>query len=113
LERAGMVISGLSPDGRLVEMVELPSHPFFIGCQFHPEFKSRPSAPAPLFQAFVKAALENRAARGKDTAARPQQPSALRRQPDRARRGATTRRLTRGEFARAPPARTRSSGRRA
>jgi CTP synthase len=56
----GMVISGLSPDRRLVEMVELPSHPYFVGCQFHPEFKSRPQEPHPLFQAFVGAALRAR-----------------------------------------------------
>jgi len=57
LERHGMVLSGLSPDGRLVEMIELPQHPYFVGCQFHPEFKSRPSAPHPLFARFIKAAL--------------------------------------------------------
>ena len=43
----GMVISGVSPDGRLVEMIELPQHPYFVGCQFHPEFKSRPAGAAP------------------------------------------------------------------
>ena len=58
LERNGMVLSGLSPDGRLVEMIELPQHPYFVGCQFHPEFKSRPWAPHPLFARFVKAAAE-------------------------------------------------------
>ncbi len=57
LERHGMVLSGMSPDGRLVEMLELPNHPYFVGCQFHPEFKSRPSAPHPLFAKFVQAAL--------------------------------------------------------
>jgi len=51
-----MVLSGLSPDGRLVEMIELPQHPYFVACQFHPEFKSRPSAPHPLFARFVRAA---------------------------------------------------------
>ncbi|HLK93863.1 MAG TPA: CTP synthase [Polyangia bacterium] len=56
----GMLISGLSPDKRLVEMVELPKHPYFVGCQFHPEFKSRPQAPHPLFQSFVGAALRAR-----------------------------------------------------
>jgi CTP synthase len=61
LEKHGMVISGLSPDGRLVEMVELPQHPYFVACQFHPEFKSRPSAPHPLFARFIKAALEGQA----------------------------------------------------
>ena len=59
LEQAGMVISGLSPDGRLVEMIELPWHPYFVACQFHPEFKSRPGAPHPLFSRFVKAALDH------------------------------------------------------
>ena len=57
LEQHGLVASGLSPDGRLVEMIELPSHPFFVGCQFHPEFKSKPLKPHPLFQAFIAAAL--------------------------------------------------------
>ena len=59
LEAAGMVLSGLSPDGNLVEMVELSDHPYFLACQFHPEFKSRPTAPHPLFISFVKAALDN------------------------------------------------------
>ena len=58
LERHGLVISGQSPDGRLVETVELPQHPYFVGCQFHPEFKSRPWAPHPLFAGFVKASAE-------------------------------------------------------
>jgi CTP synthase len=52
----GMRFSGLSPDGNLVEMVELPDHPYFLGCQFHPELKSRPTRPHPLFAAFVGAA---------------------------------------------------------
>lgn len=55
---SGYVISGTSPDGRLVEIVELPSHPFFIASQFHPEFQSRPSRPHPLFKGFIQAALE-------------------------------------------------------
>lgn len=54
---SGYVISGTSPDGRLVEIVELPQHPFFIACQFHPEFQSRPSNPHPLFQGFMQAAI--------------------------------------------------------
>jgi len=54
----GYVISGTSPDGRLVEIVELPTHPFFIASQFHPEFQSRPSHPHPLFQGFVQAAIQ-------------------------------------------------------
>ena len=56
-EKAGVVFSGLSPDGTLVEMIELPGHPFFVGCQFHPELKSRPNRPHPLFNRFVEAAL--------------------------------------------------------
>ena len=63
LERNGMVLSGMSPDGRLVEMIELPQHPYFVACQFHPEFKARPSAPHPLFARFVKAALEHQSRR--------------------------------------------------
>jgi CTP synthase len=55
---AGMVFSGLSPDGRLVEIAELPGHPWFVGTQFHPEFKSRPDAPHPLFRGFVRACRE-------------------------------------------------------
>jgi CTP synthase len=58
LEAAGLVVSGTSPDERLVEMIELDDHPFFVASQFHPEFKSRPERPAPLFRAFVGAALE-------------------------------------------------------
>ena len=63
LERHGMVLSGLSPDGRLVEMLEIPQHPYFVACQFHPEFKSRPMAPHPLFSRFIKAAVEQQARR--------------------------------------------------
>ncbi len=64
LEAAGMVFGGTSPDGKLVEFVELPAetHPFFVGTQAHPELKSRPTRPHPLFGAFVKAALAYRAA---------------------------------------------------
>jgi CTP synthase len=58
-EAAGMVLSGQSPDGVLIEMVELKDHPWFIACQFHPEFKSRPVAPHPLFRDFVGASLKN------------------------------------------------------
>jgi len=58
LEENGLVISGVSPDGELVEMVEIKDHPWFLGCQFHPEFKSRPMAPHPLFRGFIKASLE-------------------------------------------------------
>ena len=59
IEAAGLVASGLSPDGKLVEIVELPGHPYFIAAQFHPEFKSRPTIPHPLFNGLVKAALKN------------------------------------------------------
>jgi len=59
LEKAGLVFSGISPDGELMEIAELPKnkHPFFLGTQFHPEFKSRPLAPHPLFTAFIKACI--------------------------------------------------------
>lgn len=57
-ESKGMILSGMSPDNRLVEIVELKNHPFFIGVQFHPEFKSRPLRPHPLFYHFLKSALE-------------------------------------------------------
>jgi CTP synthase len=56
LAEAGMIFSGLSPDGRLVEIIELRDHPFMVGTQFHPEFKSRPNRPHPLFRDFIKAA---------------------------------------------------------
>ena len=59
LQQAGLTLSGLSPDGRLVEAVELSEHPFFIGVQYHPEFKSRPNKSHPLFQGFVTAACEH------------------------------------------------------
>ncbi|NLL15416.1 MAG: CTP synthase [Fibrobacter sp.] len=58
-EAAGMVLSGQSPDGLLIEMIELKDHPWFVACQFHPEFKSRPVAPHPLFRDFVGASLKN------------------------------------------------------
>lgn len=58
LRRAGMNISGKSPDGKLPEIVEIPDHPWFVGVQFHPELKSKPFAPAPLFVAFIKAAID-------------------------------------------------------
>jgi CTP synthase len=57
-EKNGMVLSGLSPDGKLVEIIELQNHPWFVGCQFHPEFKSTPINPSPLFRDFVRVALE-------------------------------------------------------
>jgi CTP synthase len=59
-EAAGMVFSGVNPDLDLVEMIELNNHPHFVGCQFHPEFKSKPFAAHPLFAGFVQAAREQR-----------------------------------------------------
>jgi len=60
LEKNGLVFTGLSPDGTFVEIVELADHPYFLGCQFHPEFKSKPLSPHPLFTSFVKASSANR-----------------------------------------------------
>jgi CTP synthase len=54
----GLVISGMTPDDRLVEVIELPDHPWFVACQYHPEFKSRPTRPHPLFRDFVGAAIQ-------------------------------------------------------
>ena len=63
LQEHGMVLSGLSPDGRLVEMIEIADHPWFVGCQFHPEFKSRPMEPHPLFRAFIRESLRHKRGR--------------------------------------------------
>jgi CTP synthase len=57
LVEQGLVISGRNPETSLVEMIELPGHPWFLGCQFHPEFKSKPMQPHPLFREFVRACL--------------------------------------------------------
>ncbi len=65
LSENGMVLSGISPDENLVEMIELSEHPWFIACQFHPELKSRPMAPHPLFASFIEAAA--RRARADET----------------------------------------------
>jgi CTP synthase len=70
LEGAGLLLSGQSPDGRLVEIVELKDHPWFVASQFHPEFKSRPERPHPLFDGFVEAALAGREGREPDFRAR-------------------------------------------
>ncbi len=59
LEAAGMVVSGASPDGTLAEIVEIRDHPWFVGCQFHPEFQSKPTAPHPLFLGFIRAVLQH------------------------------------------------------
>ena len=61
LEAAGLIVSGTSPDGRLVEIIELRDHPWFVGTQFHPELKSRPTRPHPLFRDFVGAAHQHAA----------------------------------------------------
>jgi CTP synthase len=70
LEQHGLVCSGTSPDDRLVEIIELPQHPFFVASQFHPEFKSRPLRPQPLFREFVGAALERSRERTPESAVR-------------------------------------------
>jgi len=57
-EEAGFVFSGTSPDGKLVEVIELKDHPFFVASQFHPEFQSKPNQPHPLFKGFIAAAHE-------------------------------------------------------
>src|SRR5262249_10286641 len=66
----GMAFAGTSPDGKLVEVVELPAHPWFVAVQCHPEFRSKPTQADPLFRSFVKASLERREARKKAEAAR-------------------------------------------
>jgi CTP synthase len=66
---AGLVVSGTFEQGRLVEIVELPDHPWFVASQFHPEFKSRPTRPAPLFKGFVAAALERARTRSAEAVA--------------------------------------------
>ena len=60
LEKAGLKAVGVNPERDLVEIVELQGHPWFVGCQFHPEFKSRPNRPHPLFSGFVGAAIEHK-----------------------------------------------------
>ncbi len=60
IESRGMRLSGVSPDGMLVEVVEIADHPWFVGCQFHPEFKSRPLECHPLFRGFIRAALQRK-----------------------------------------------------
>jgi CTP synthase len=59
LSDAGLTLSGQSPDGLLIETVELTERPFYVGVQYHPEFKSRPNKPHPLFKGFIKAAVEH------------------------------------------------------
>jgi CTP synthase len=69
IEDEGLVAGGTSPDERLVEMIELPGHPFYVASQFHPEFNSRPTRPEPLFREFVGAAARLAAGRGEGPAA--------------------------------------------
>ena len=57
-EKSGLLLAGISPDKYIVEMIEIPDHPWFVGCQFHPEFKSRPNRPHPLFRGLVEAAVQ-------------------------------------------------------
>jgi CTP synthase len=75
-QAAGMLFSGSSPDGRLAEVIEIPGHPFFVASQFHPEFKSKPFAPHPLFEAFVRAASKRQAAKPPATPPASGRPSA-------------------------------------
>jgi CTP synthase len=60
MDAEGFVISGTSPDGTLAELIELRDHPYFVGCQYHPEFQSKPNKPHPLFKGFIAAALTYR-----------------------------------------------------
>jgi CTP synthase len=66
LKAGGLRVAGMSPDGKFVEMVELPGHPWFLGCQFHPEYKSKPFAPHPLFISYIGAALEHQHGKARD-----------------------------------------------
>ncbi|MDB4965560.1 MAG: synthase [Myxococcales bacterium] len=74
LEQHAMKLSGLSPDKKLVEMIELPDHPYFVACQFHPEFKSRPMSPHPLFRRFVRAMIDHTAVARRDRNEGPRPP---------------------------------------
>ena len=60
METSGLIVSGTSPNGRLVEIIELVDHPWFVACQFHPEFHSKPDAAHPLFRDFIKASLQHK-----------------------------------------------------
>ena len=104
LEAAGMLLSGISPDSRLVEIVELKDHPWFVASQFHPEFKSRPERPHPLFSGFVTAAIA--VGEGREPVFRAPEPEAV---PDAAStliagRGRTRRRPRRGPMSSDPSA---------
>jgi CTP synthase len=93
LEDHGMVFSGTSPDDRLVEVVELPDHPFFMASQYHPEFKSRPHRPEPMFREFVAAALARARERGTAVSERAAEPDEI-----RAERASDTERAERGSW---------------
>jgi len=69
LTGGGLRLTGTTPDATYVEIVEIPDHPFFLGCQFHPEFKSKPLEPHPLFRDFVAASYANRVAQAKTESA--------------------------------------------
>ena len=71
MDEKGFVISGTSPDGTLAELIELRDHPYFIGCQYHPEFQSKPNKPHPLFKGFIEACLVHQANRGRPASADP------------------------------------------
>ncbi|HQK19793.1 MAG TPA: hypothetical protein PLJ27_20200 [Polyangiaceae bacterium] len=75
MEAAGMVLSGFSPDSRLVEVIELPDHPFFIACQFHPEFRSKVMKAHPLFVNFLQAAMKARTQNDSTQSAAPSNPT--------------------------------------
>jgi CTP synthase len=79
LTEHGLVVSGLSPDGKFVEMVELPDHPWYLGCQFHPEYKSKPTEPHPLFVSYIAAALAFRQRRERGET--PEMPATLKPAP--------------------------------
>ena len=64
LEQKGMAITGISPDNKFIEIVEIKDHPWFLGCQFHPEFKSKPLNPHPLFREFIKASYKKKMEKG-------------------------------------------------
>jgi CTP synthase len=74
----GLTVSGLSPDGKFVEIVELAGHPWFLGCQFHPEYKSKPTEPHPLFVSYIAAALAERRRRQEQPAVRAEAPEPAR-----------------------------------
>jgi CTP synthase len=87
LEQHGMAVTGRSPDRIFVEMVEIPEHPWFVACQFHPELKSKPFAPHPLFVAFIKASLSYQALKGREQRSESARPKIEAAQPSEAHAG--------------------------